>query len=221
MKANGDKVNEAHAGVGSVSHTTCMLLQLAHRRQADRGRLSRHRPGAERPRRRAGRLTCATRSSTWSPQIQGGNIKAYRDRDARALAGAARRADHQGGRPAGISRSAPGTRCSRPRARRRRSSPKLNDALDKALDDEGTASACSTSAACSRKARPHAGRRCRSSSRARSRAGRPVLKAAGATARIRPSCERARGGPPMRRLSSGLDQKAWRRRDYTLPRVQP
>ncbi len=27
LKANGDKVNEAHAGVGSVSHTTCTLLQ--------------------------------------------------------------------------------------------------------------------------------------------------------------------------------------------------
>jgi len=27
VKANGDKVNEAHAGVGSVSHTTCTLLQ--------------------------------------------------------------------------------------------------------------------------------------------------------------------------------------------------
>lgn len=26
VKANGDKVNEAHAGVGSVSHTTCTLL---------------------------------------------------------------------------------------------------------------------------------------------------------------------------------------------------
>ena len=26
VKANGDKVNEAHAGVGSVSHTTCALL---------------------------------------------------------------------------------------------------------------------------------------------------------------------------------------------------
>jgi tripartite-type tricarboxylate transporter receptor subunit TctC len=27
LKSNGDKVNEAHAGVGSVSHTTCTLLQ--------------------------------------------------------------------------------------------------------------------------------------------------------------------------------------------------
>ncbi len=27
VKANGEKVNEAHAGVGSVSHTTCTLLQ--------------------------------------------------------------------------------------------------------------------------------------------------------------------------------------------------
>ena len=27
VKANGDKVSEAHAGVGSVSHTTCTLLQ--------------------------------------------------------------------------------------------------------------------------------------------------------------------------------------------------
>lgn len=27
VKANGDKTNEAHAGVGSVSHTTCTLLQ--------------------------------------------------------------------------------------------------------------------------------------------------------------------------------------------------
>jgi tripartite-type tricarboxylate transporter receptor subunit TctC len=26
VKANGDKMNEAHAGVGSVSHTTCLLL---------------------------------------------------------------------------------------------------------------------------------------------------------------------------------------------------
>ena len=36
------------------------------------------------------------------------------------------------------SRSRPGTRCSRPRARRRRSLDKLSDALDKALDDEAT-----------------------------------------------------------------------------------
>ena len=27
LKTNGDKVNEAHAGVGSVSHTTCTMLQ--------------------------------------------------------------------------------------------------------------------------------------------------------------------------------------------------
>ena len=45
------------------------------------------------------------------------------------------------------SRRRPGTRCSRRRARRSRSLDKLSAALDKALDDEARASACSISAA--------------------------------------------------------------------------
>ena len=101
MKANGDKVNMAHAGVGSVSHITGMLLQLDHQGQADPGRLSRHRPGAQRPDGQHGRLhdrpDRQRRAADPGRQHQG-----VRDRDAGALAGPAQRADHEGGRAAGL-----------------------------------------------------------------------------------------------------------------------
>ena len=87
--------------------------------------------------RRTGRLTCATRSSTWSPQIKGGTIKAYRHRDAGALAGAAGRADHQGGRPRRYEVSA-WNAVFAPKGTPPEIVAKLTDALDKALDDEGT-----------------------------------------------------------------------------------
>ena len=52
LKKNGDKVKQAHGGVGASSHMACLVFNTAARHQADAGGLSRHRPGRERPGRR-------------------------------------------------------------------------------------------------------------------------------------------------------------------------
>ena len=70
------------------------------------------------------------------PQIQGGTIKAYAIGDAGAHPLAAGRADHQGGWPAGI-RGQAWNAIFAPKGTPKEVVDKLNDALVKALDDEG------------------------------------------------------------------------------------
>ena len=56
LKANKDKVNQAHAGVGSVSHTTCVLLSSILGVKTTVVAYKGDGAGAKRPRRRPGRL---------------------------------------------------------------------------------------------------------------------------------------------------------------------
>ena len=103
-------------------------------------------PGAERPDGQHGRLhdrpDRQRRAADHGRQHQG-----LRHRHARALAGPARRADHQGGGAARPTRSRPGTRSSRRRARRRRSRPSCRTPSRRRSTTRTPASACSTSAA--------------------------------------------------------------------------
>ena len=55
LKANGDKVNLAHAGLGAVSHLCGMLFRQAVGRGADHRAVPGHRPGDERAAGRTGR----------------------------------------------------------------------------------------------------------------------------------------------------------------------
>ena len=76
LKANGAKLNEAHAGVGSVSHTTCTLLHsivgVKPNRVAYRG------TGPALNDLVAGQVDyMCDQIVNLTPQIQGGNIKAY------------------------------------------------------------------------------------------------------------------------------------------------
>ena len=138
MKANADKLNMAHAGVGSVVIHDLPAAQFDPRREADAW----CRSTAPAPAMNAlvgGQVDyMCDQIVNVVPQVTGGTIKAYAIGTARAQSGAAERADHQGGRPAGVRRRRPGTRCSRPRARRKPILDKLTDALDKALDDQNT-----------------------------------------------------------------------------------
>ncbi len=56
VKANADKINMAHAGVGSVSFTSCLLLNRADGREADRDPVPGDGSGNECADRRSGRL---------------------------------------------------------------------------------------------------------------------------------------------------------------------
>ena len=56
VKANGDKVKQAHGGVGSSSHMACLLFNTEAGTEADAGRLQGHRAGHERSDRRACRF---------------------------------------------------------------------------------------------------------------------------------------------------------------------
>ena len=135
MKANADKLNAAHAGVGSVSFTSCLLLNsvLGVKPTA----IPFQGTGPALNALLGGQVDyMCDQIVNLVPQIQAGNIKAYGigtpERNP-ALP------DVPTTKEAGLPQfeSRPGTRCSRPRARRRRSLDKLTDALSKALDDEG------------------------------------------------------------------------------------
>ena len=54
LKKNGDKVKQAHGGIGASSHMACLLFNTAAGIKPTLGRLSRHRPGDE----RSGRRPC-------------------------------------------------------------------------------------------------------------------------------------------------------------------
>ena len=56
VEENADTVTLANAGVGAASQLCGLLIEQADRRRPHRGALRRHRPGADRPRRRPGRL---------------------------------------------------------------------------------------------------------------------------------------------------------------------
>ena len=136
VKANEAKLNMAHAGVGSVSHVTCLLLNSSARREADLDPVPRHRPGDECAGRRPGRLHDATRSSTRCRRCRAAPSRPMRSAR-RAQSGAAECADLEGSRPAGI----PGLRLERAvRAEgHAEADPRqAHRALDKALDDEPT-----------------------------------------------------------------------------------
>ena len=86
LKQNGDKVKQAHGGIGASSHMACLLFNSVGRRQPDVGRLSRHRAGHERPDRRPRRLSSASRPSASPRRSQAGTIKAFAVSSAERLA---------------------------------------------------------------------------------------------------------------------------------------
>jgi tripartite-type tricarboxylate transporter receptor subunit TctC len=76
LKANGDKVSEAHAGVGSVSHTTCTLLQS--QIGSKTARVAYRGTGPALNDLVAGQVDFGCdQIVNLVPQIQGGNIKAF------------------------------------------------------------------------------------------------------------------------------------------------
>ncbi len=171
VKANGDKVNEAHAGVGSVSHTTCTLLDLAARRQDRPRRLSRHRPALNDLVGGQVDFMC-DQIVNLVTQIKAGNIKAYAIATPERSPALPDVPTTERSRPARNTRCRPGTRCSRPRARPRSIVDKLDRrARQGARRRRRSKRVCSNSAR-SFPTRPAARRlRCKSSSRARLHAG--------------------------------------------------
>ena len=137
MKANADKLNMAHAGVGSVSFTTCLLLNSI--LGVKPTSIPFNGTGPAMNALVGGQVDyMCDQIVNVVPQVQG----RHRSRPMRS-ATAERNpslpdvADHQGSRAAGI-RGAGLERAVRARrARRRPLLDKLTDALDKALDDEG------------------------------------------------------------------------------------
>jgi tripartite-type tricarboxylate transporter receptor subunit TctC len=76
LKANGEKVNEAHAGVGSVSHTTCTLLSA--QTGAKFGRVAYRGTGPALNDLVAGQVDFACdQIVNLTPQIRAGTIRAY------------------------------------------------------------------------------------------------------------------------------------------------
>ena len=133
LKANGDKVKQAHGGVGSSSHMACLLFNTAVGVNPTLVAYRGTGPGAERPDRRPCRflLRAGGQRRRARSRRHGQGLRRLRRP---ALGRSAGRAVRQGARRA-VTRSASGARSSRPRARRRRSWRSSSDALDKALDD--------------------------------------------------------------------------------------
>ena len=127
----------AHAGVGSVSFTTCLLLNSIMGVKPTVGALSGHRSGDERADRRPGRLHVR-------PDRQRGAADQGRHhqdlwRSARRNAIRRCRKCRPPRRPAcRNSRPRPGTRLFAPKGTPKPVIDKLSAALDKALDDEAT-----------------------------------------------------------------------------------
>ena len=101
MKANDDQAQQRACGrrLGVVHHLPA--AQFDHGREAGHGAVQRHRPLDERAGRRTGRLHVRPDRQRGAAD-QGRHHQGLCDRDAGAQSVAARRADHQGGRPAGI-----------------------------------------------------------------------------------------------------------------------
>ena len=98
LKTNGDKVNMAHAGVGSVSHSTGIFFNSVVKAKptmvAYRG------TGPALNDLMGNTVDFMTdQIVNVAPQIQGGNIKAFAIATPERSPGPAERADHQGSRP--------------------------------------------------------------------------------------------------------------------------
>ena len=76
VKQNSEKLNEAHAGTGSVSYTTCTLFNSLVGREADAHRVPRHRPALNDLVSGQVDYMC-DQIVNLVPQIQAGTIKAY------------------------------------------------------------------------------------------------------------------------------------------------
>ena len=135
MKANETKLNNAHAGVGSVSFTTCLLLNSIIGVKPTT--IPFNGTGPSMNALVGGQVDyMCDQIVNAVPQVKAGTSRPMRSRRRSAIR-AAGRADHQGGRPAGI-RGLGLERAVRPEGHAEsRSLDKLTDALDKALDDEG------------------------------------------------------------------------------------
>ena len=137
LKANASKLNQAHAGVGSIFFTTCLLLNSIAGREADAGAVQRRRAGHERAGGAARSTTCAPTSSPAAPHLEAGKIKIY------AIA-APTRNPALPNVPTTVEAGLPEFQVSAwnglfaPKATPKPIVDKLVDALDKALDDEAT-----------------------------------------------------------------------------------
>ncbi len=136
LKANGDKVSEAHAGVGSVSHTTCTLLQS--QLGSKTARVAYRGTGPALNDLVAGQVDFGCdQIVNLVPQIQGGNIKAL------AIA-TPERSPALPNVPTTKEAGLPEYQVSAwnavfaPKDTPKEAVDKLVGALDKALDDEGT-----------------------------------------------------------------------------------
>ena len=136
MKANEKTLNDAHAGVGSVSFTTCLLLNSIIGVKPTAVPFNGTGPSMNALVGGQVDYMCDQIVNA-VPQIKGGTIKAY----AIATRGAQSRrcpTCRPPRKPAcRRSRPRPGTRCSPRRARRRRWSTSSPTRSSKALDDEG------------------------------------------------------------------------------------
>ena len=97
VKKNGDSVKQAHGGIGASSHMACLLFNARAGAEADAGRLSRHRPGDERPDRRPRRFLLRAVGERRRAD-HGRHDQGLRGLGRRAARRAARRADREGGR---------------------------------------------------------------------------------------------------------------------------
>ena len=101
VKQNADKINFAHAGVGSVSFTTCLLLN--HILGIKPTSIPYQGTGPSMNALVGGQVDyMCDQIVNAVPQIKGGTIKAYAIAHRRAQSVAAGRADHQGSRAAGV-----------------------------------------------------------------------------------------------------------------------
>ena len=126
----------AHAGVGSVSFTTCLLLNSILKREADRGSLPGHRSLDERAGRGSGRLYVRPDRQRRAADL-GGTIKAY------AIATEERNPSlpnvpttKEAGMPE--FQASAWNALFAPKGTPKAVVDKLSDALSKALDDEAT-----------------------------------------------------------------------------------
>ena len=140
LKDPATKAKQAHAGVGSVSFTTCTLLtsqlKVKNIMAAYRGTG----PALNDLDRRAGRLHVRPDRQ---PRLAGERRRdqGLCDRNAHALARAAGRADHEGSRPARSIEVSAWNALFAPKGTPKEILAKLNETYAKALDDEGDAQA--------------------------------------------------------------------------------
>jgi len=101
LKANGDKLNMAHSGIGSISHFSGLLVEFGAGCQAHVGPVQRRRSRRQRVDRRPGRLYVRADLGNRAA-CTGRNDQDLCDRNARSKRGIARGPDHEGSGIAGI-----------------------------------------------------------------------------------------------------------------------